>query len=199
MSLLSRGALPGLRRGTAREGRPQSVFRKRQCVRARGTLGAGTGTHHTRGKHGGRWCTAATAAAETTAPVVVSVCRSPPRWHAAGAESLAVCLVLSQRAVVPEGRSLVAVLCLGSGPHCLMRRLARGQPRQAVLGVCAPSASAAASFLCASRLGQLNPNPNPNSQGTPSPGLPKHVAPVSTAYRAFRPPTTAAGDGGHPC
>ena len=53
MSLLSRGALPGLRRGTAREGRPQSVFRKRQCVRARGTLGAGTGTHHTRGKHGG--------------------------------------------------------------------------------------------------------------------------------------------------
>jgi len=28
VSLLSRGALPGLRRGTAREGRPQSVFRK---------------------------------------------------------------------------------------------------------------------------------------------------------------------------
>ena len=83
--------------------------------------------HTTRGEStGGRWCTAATAAAETTTPVVVSVCRSPPRWHAAGAESLAVCLVLSQRAAVPEGRSLVAVLCLGSGPHCLMRRLARG-------------------------------------------------------------------------
>jgi len=61
--------------------------------------------------------------------------------------------------VVPEG---VAVLCLGSGPDCPMRRLARGQTRQAVLGVCAPSASAAACCLCASRPGQPNPNPNPN-------------------------------------
>ena len=169
MSLLSRGALPGLRRGTAREGRPQSVFRKRQCVRARGTLGAGTGTHHTRGKHGGEVVHRRhSRCRDYDARGGLGVSFSTPLARCGRRESRRVPGVVPE-GCCPGGAVAVAVLCLGSGPHCRMRRLARGQPRQAVLGVCAPSASAAASFLCASRLGQLNPNPNP--QGTPSPGL----------------------------